>query len=257
MSRSSRRAPPTSGVKDGNARIDVGVVQHTRVGRSVPDRRNGVEHHHGLHVRDAHVTDVKGGYIQAGGPRMEVDGQVGIGLEQPVEHQPGLAAYSTDAVFIAGPFAVHVDQLQAASGAWPAALHTFHRRACNVQHRHHGARHFRRVQPAHDSLHGVHRTHLIAMYTAGQGKTLTGLGTPGHDHRHVPVLSCGHLHTLEVQQVFFAGLQVTGVQRTHHFLAINHIPGVNGADLGRGCRGAVLGLRHADTRQCKRGDQQR
>jgi hypothetical protein len=57
------------------------------------------------------------------------------------------------------------------------------------------------------------------------------------------VLARGHLHTLEVEQVFLPRLQVIGVQGTHHLFAVDHISGVNGAGPGRGRRRAVLGLR--------------
>ena len=127
------------GRKRGNSRIDVGVVQHAWVDRVVPDDRNWVEHHHGPHVRDAHVTDMKGGCVQARGPGMEVDRQVGIGFEQSVEHQSGLAANGTEAVFIAGPGAVHVIQLHTAPATRPTTLHAFHCRTRNIGNRHDSA----------------------------------------------------------------------------------------------------------------------
>jgi hypothetical protein len=187
------------GRKTGNARIDVDVVQHARVERVVPDRRNGVEHHHGLNVRDAHVADVEGGCVQAGGTGMEVDGQVGIGPEQSVEHQSGPAADGADAAFVAGPFAVHVGQLETVPGTRPATLHALHCRSCNGQNRHDRVGLFLRVQPAFDRLYGVHRTQLVTVLRISANLTgdfarVTdlglGAGLRGWDRRNAGVGVC-------------------------------------------------------------------
>ena len=77
---------------------------------------------------------------------------------------------------------------------------------------HHGACHFSRLEATHDRLDGVHRTHFIAMDTTGQGETLAGPDPLGHDHRDIPILPRGHLNTLEIKQVFAAGLQVVGIE---------------------------------------------
>ena len=120
------------GSETGNAGFDEGVVENTGIHGIVPDQRHGIEHHHRLDLRDAHVTDMKSGSVDARGARMEINRQIGIGPEQPIEHQAGVAAGGADALFVAGPFAVHVGQLQAPAHARPAPLHALHCRAGNV-----------------------------------------------------------------------------------------------------------------------------
>ena len=61
------------GGETGNASFDESVVQHTGIDRIVPDQRHGIEHHHRLDLRDAHVADVKGGSVDASGARMEIN----------------------------------------------------------------------------------------------------------------------------------------------------------------------------------------
>jgi hypothetical protein len=86
------------------------------------------------------------------------------------EHKPSLAT--------------HGAQLEAGAATRPTALHALHIRT-----------HW--VQPAHNHWYGVHNTHLVSVDATSEGDAFTGHGSLAHDHRHVTVLSCRHLHILE------------------------------------------------------------
>ena len=64
----------------------------------------------------------------------------------------------------------------------------------------------------------MHRADLIAVHTTHEGDAFARLRALSDDHRHIPVLSCHHLHPLEVEEVLPAGLQVVNVQRADDLL---------------------------------------
>jgi hypothetical protein len=58
----------------------------------------------------------------------------------------------------------------------------------------------------------MHATHLVAMHTTDQNGALARLCSLGDCHRHIAVLSGGHLHALKIQKVLLAGFQVVDVE---------------------------------------------
>lgn len=68
-------------------------------------------------------------------PRMEVKRKVGVRLEKPIEQQSGVPAGRGDAVLIRGPFAIHVDEINASARIGASALHAFHGRARHARDR--------------------------------------------------------------------------------------------------------------------------
>ena len=73
----------------------------------------------------------------------------------------------------------------------------------------------------------MHGTHLVAMHTTDQDGALARLRSLGDHHRHIPVLSGGHLDALEIQEVLLPGLQVVDVERADDFLPLDHIAGID------------------------------
>ena len=172
ISRSRTRAAPISGVKARDARVDERVVQDAGIDRIVEDLADGIELHHRPDLGHVHLADIEGRDLEAGRPGVEVDREVGVRPQQPVEQQPGVPAGRRDAVLVAGPFPVHVDQIDAPARIGPTALHAFQRRAGHVRDRHHRARHLRRVELVHHGLDRMDRTHLVAMHAADENDAL-------------------------------------------------------------------------------------
>ena len=73
----------------------------------------------------------------------------------------------------------------------------------------------------------MHRADLIAVHTTHEGDAFARLRALSDDHRHIPVLSCHHLHPLEVEEVLPAGLQVVNVQRADDLLPPDHIASID------------------------------
>ena len=109
-------------------------------------------------------------------------------------------------VLVSRPFPIHIDQINAPARIRPSALHAFHGWACNVRDRHYRARHLRRIELVHHGLDRMHRTHLVAVHTTDEDGALARLCPLGDRHRHMPVLSGGHLRALKIQKVLLAGL---------------------------------------------------
>jgi hypothetical protein len=160
---------------------------------------------------------------------MEIDREVGVRPQQPVEQQPGVPAGRSSAVLVAGPFPIHVDQIDAPALVGPSALHAFNGRACHVRDRHHRARHLRRIELVHHGLDRMYRTHLVAMHTTGQDDALAWLCPLGDRHRHIPMLPRGHLHALKIQEMLLPGLDIVDVERADDLFPLDHIAGVDGS----------------------------
>jgi hypothetical protein len=159
-------------------------------------------------------------------PCVEVDREVGVWPQQPVEQKPSVSAGCGGAVLVSGPLPIHIDQIDASALVGPSALHAFQGRAGHVRDRHHRARHLRRVELAHHGLDRMHRTHLVAMHATGQDAALARLCSLGDRHRHIPVLSGWHLNALKIQKVLLAGLQVIDVERADDLFAFDNIAGI-------------------------------
>jgi len=158
---------------------------------------------------------------------VEVDRDVGVGSEQPVEQEPGVPAGGLRRVLVAGPHPVHVDELDAPARAGPAAGHAFERGTRDVEGRRDRARHRGRIELLHDALDCAHRTHLVAVDAARQKDALARPGSPGDGDRDIPVLAGDHLDTLEIELVP-AGLEVIDVERAQDAFALDHVAGEGG-----------------------------
>ena len=72
--------------------------------------------------------------VHARGGGMEVKRVVGIGLEKPVEQEPGVAGGCAGTVLVAGPLAVDVNEVDAAL-SWAMGAPCLQGRAGDIQHR--------------------------------------------------------------------------------------------------------------------------
>src|SRR5262249_18144669 len=104
-------------------------------------------------------------------------------------------------------------------------------------------------------MYHVHRAHLITVYTAGQSDALARLCPHGGYHRHKPVLPRRHLHTLKIERVLLATLQIVHVKSADDLLPMDHIAGVDRSlRCSRSQAGRrsvrILGIRSAGT-ACK------
>jgi Tripartite tricarboxylate transporter family receptor len=142
--------------KGRNAHVDERVVQDTRIHVVIEDLADGVEFRHRPDLGNIHSGDIECGDIESGCSGMEIDRGVGVPPQQPVEQEPGVSARRSRTVLVPGPFPIHVDQVSASTRIGPPALHAFHGRAGHVCHRHHRARHLRRIELVH---HGLDRMH--------------------------------------------------------------------------------------------------
>ncbi len=210
-----------------DAHIDERIVQDTGVDMIVEDLADGVELRHRLDLGHIHAGNIECGDIESGGPGMEVDRGVGVRPQQPVEQEAGVSAGRGGAVLVPGPFPVHVDQVIAPAEVGPSALHAFHGRAGHVRDRHHRARHLRRIELVHHCLDRMHGAHLVTMHTTDEHDALARLRSLGDSHRHIPVLSGGHLHALKVQKVLLARSQVFDIERADDLFPLDRIAGID------------------------------
>ena len=193
----------------------------------VEDLADRVELQHCLDLGHIHAAKIECGDLESGCPGVEVDREVGVRPQQPVEQQPGVPAGRGEAVLVPGPLPVHVDQIDAPALVGPSALHAFQGRAGHVRDRHHRARHLGRIELVHHGLDRMDVAHLVAMHTAGKDAALARLRSLGDRYRHIPMLSGGHLHALKIQKVLLAGLQVVDVERADDLLPLDHIAGID------------------------------
>ena len=99
-----------------------------------------------------------------------------------------MSAWGGGTVLVAGPFPIHVDQINASTGIGPSALHSFHGWAGQVGYRQHSAQHPRGIELVHHGLDRMHGTHLVAMHAADEYDALARPRPLGNDHGHIRVL---------------------------------------------------------------------
>ena len=75
----------------------------------VEDLADGIELHHRLDLGHIHTANIECGDFESGCPGVEVDREVGVRPQQPVEQEPGVSAGCGDAVLVPGPFPIHSD----------------------------------------------------------------------------------------------------------------------------------------------------
>ncbi len=63
---------------------------------------------------------------------------------------------------------------------------------------------------------------------------LPGFAPFGDHHGHIPVLTRGHLHALEIEEVL-AGFQVVDVERADDLLPLDHVTSVDRSLCGDLC----------------------
>src|SRR6516162_6444180 len=212
-----------------DAHVHKRVVQDTGIYMIVEDLADGIELHHRLDLGHIHAADIECGDFEAGCPCVEVDCEVGVRPQQPIEQKPSVSAGCGGTVLVPGPLPIHIDQIDASAVVGPSALHAFQGRAGHVRDRHHRARHPRRVELAHHGLDRMHRTHLVAMHATGQDAALARRYSLGDRHRHIPVLSGWHLDALKIQKVLLAGFQIVDVERADDLLSVYRVSGKDGS----------------------------
>jgi len=227
ISRFRTRAAPISGRKGRDTYVHERVMQHAGINMVVENLADGIELHHRLYFGHIHAGNIECSDFESGCPRVEVDREVGVRPQQPVEQQPGMSAGRGGAVLVSGPLPIHIDQIDAPALIGPSALHAFHGRAGHVRDRHYRARHLPRIELVHHGLDRMHGTHLVAMHTTDQNDALARRCPLGDRHRYIPVLSGGHLHALKIQKVLLAGFQVVDVERADDLFPLHCIAGID------------------------------
>src|SRR5207249_10982629 len=95
--------------KCGNAGIDEGVGQYARVSRVIEDLIDRKQLRHRADFWQVHSRYMERRHVNSGRRGMKVDRVVGIRLEQPVEHYPGVPRWRRETVLIPRPLAIEVD----------------------------------------------------------------------------------------------------------------------------------------------------
>ena len=114
---------PDFGREGRDADVSEGNGQQSRVAGKVEDLPDREELGHRAHLRLVHGRQEEVDHVHAGRRRVEVNGVVGVGREELTEDQGRVPGRGGAAVRVAGPFAVDVDQAEAAAGVGPPPLH--------------------------------------------------------------------------------------------------------------------------------------
>jgi hypothetical protein len=141
----------------------------------VENLADGIELHHRLYLGHIHAGNIECSDFESGCPSVEVDREVGVRPQQPVEQEPSVSAGSGGAILVSGPLPIHIDQIDAPALIGPSTLHAFQGRTRDVRDRHYRARHLSRIEFVHHGMDRMHGTHLVAMHTTDQNGTLARL----------------------------------------------------------------------------------
>ena len=98
--------------------VDKRVMEDTGIGVISEDLADRVELHHRFNLGYVHAGEVECGDIESGRAGMEIDRDVGVGPQQPVEQEPGVPAGRRDAVLVTRPFPIHIDEIMRLSPNW-------------------------------------------------------------------------------------------------------------------------------------------
>src|SRR6516164_7448441 len=97
-------------------------MQHAGIYMVVEDLADGIELHHRLYLGHIHAGNVECSDFESGCPSVEVDREVGVRPQQPVEQESSVSAGRSGTVLVSGPLPIHIDQIDAPALIGPSGL---------------------------------------------------------------------------------------------------------------------------------------